>query len=177
MSAQPWQLNRHNLTVIVLGALAYASLWALTQLLSLPNLLVVSLRPAVAIPLVCGLLWGPVVGFGVGFLGMVLGDFVVSDNFPIYWDVGAGLLGAVAGCGALLLKSYTSWRSYLAAAAWSLLAVYVSLDYTVTRQVIYESLPAAAAWEGIFQPALISNSVNALILVPILLWLLRRFAR
>jgi len=172
-----WAMDRRRLIFIVIGGLIYGLLWALSHLVTLPNLLFISIRPAVAIPIFCGLMGGPVVGFGVGALGLFLGDFIVpGPAFAAYWDVSAGLLGLIAGLAGLTIKAYRSWWSYLAAELWALAAIYVSLDYITTRQVTYEAL-SQDPWASIFIPAFWSNSVNALILVPILIWGYHRFAK
>lgn len=172
-----WSIGKSQWLVMIAGALIYGALWALERQLTLPNLLFISIRPSVAAPLVCGLLWGPVVGFVVGALGLLLGDFVVpGPEFPIYWDVGAGLLGLVAGLSALVIRDFRSWREYVAAEVWALVAIYVSLDYVTIRQATYEG-PIQDPWNAIFMPAFISNSVNALILAPILIWVLQKIKR
>lgn len=177
MSYQLWNMDRRRIIAMVVGSLVYAILWALGYWVNLPNLLNVSIAPAVAIPIFCGLIWGPTVGFVVGVLGLFLGDFLVPDlSFAAYWDFGAGLLGFVAGLSTLALKFFQSWRDYVVAELWALLAIFISADYTVSHQVLYEGV-SGNAWEALFVPLFRSNSVNALILVPILIWIYHRFNR
>jgi membrane-bound metal-dependent hydrolase YbcI (DUF457 family) len=64
----------------------------------------------------------------------------------------------------------------VAAEVWALVAIYVSLDYVTIRQATYEG-PIQDPWNAIFMPAFISNSVNALILAPILIWVLQKIKR
>ncbi|MFQ5578362.1 MAG: ECF transporter S component [Anaerolineae bacterium] len=173
-----WQVNRKQVIIMLAGAVVYGLLAWLTNIAQLPNLLVVSLRPAVAIPIVCGLVWGPLVGLGVGGLGTLLADFLTPGaSVTLYWAVGGSLLGLAPGLAMPAMQQYRTWRRYLLAEAAALAGVYLSLDYTVVRQVTYESLAPAVAWDGIFGPAFVSNSVNALILTPLLLWLYYRVFR
>ncbi|MEM7034565.1 MAG: ECF transporter S component [Chloroflexota bacterium] len=174
MSHQVWGVDRQRLIVIVVGSIVYAILWSLEYLLNLPNLLNVSILPAVAIPIFCGLIWGPTVGFIVGALGVFLGDYFVTDiDFALYWDFGAGLLGLIAGLSTTTARFFQSWRDYLVAELWVLLSIYVSLDYTVSRQVLYEG--ASSGWDALFVDAFRNLSINALILVPVLIWIYYRF--
>ena len=169
-----WRLDRQRSFIALIGALIYGLLWSLGHLLTLPNLLFISIRPAVAVPIFCGLMWGPVVGFIVGALGLFLGDFITPLDFPLYWEVSAGLLGLTAGLAGFFGLDYRSWRSYLTAEIWALIAVYVSLDYITVRQVAYEAL-SQDPWGAIFMPVFITNSANALVLIPILIWVYRRW--
>ena len=172
-----WSIGRSQLVVMIVGALIFGAIWALERQLTLPNFLFISIRPSVVVPLVCGLMWGPLVGFVVGALGLFLGDFMVpGPDFPLYWDVGAGLLGLVAGLSILAIKHFRSWRGYVAAEVWVLVAIYLSLDYVTIRQTTYEG-PIQDAWNAIFMPVFISNSVNALILVPIVIWVIQKIKR
>jgi len=171
-----WTVDRQRGAAMLAGAAAYGLLLWLTDALQLPNLLVVSLAPAVAIPIFCGLVWGPVAGFVAGALGSALANLLSPGLAPgLFWMMGHGLLGLVAGISLLLGRDYRRWTDYLLAEVWTLAAVYISLDYRVLREVSYGALSPSAAWEGVFGPALLSHSVNALILVPALLWLYHRW--
>jgi uncharacterized membrane protein len=164
------KLSGQQIIIIVAGAIIYGLLSWLDSTVQLPAILIVTLKLAVVVPIFCGLIGGSVVGFLVGFLGSILADVLNPElSFLLYWYVGSGLLGLIPGIGASFLRLSRSWQCYLLAELMALAGVYVSLDYLVSRQVIYEALPPASAWEGIFSPAFLNNSVSALILTPILL--------
>ena len=55
------------------------------------------LRPAVAIPISIGILFGPLPGFVVGAIGNVICDAVALGRVSICGPVGSGLMGLVAG--------------------------------------------------------------------------------
>ncbi len=172
-----WTVDWRRITGMLVGAVIYGLLLWLADALLLPNLLVVSLAPAVAIPIFCGLVWGPVAGFGAGALGSALANGLSPGLAPgVFWAVGHGLLGLVAGISLLMGRTYRRWTDYLLAEVWTLVSVFVSLDYRMLGETSYGGLSASAAREGVFGPAFLSHSVNALILVPVMLWLYHRWA-
>ena len=158
-----WQINQKSVVVIVVGTLAYGALWGLEFMVSIPNLLFISLRPSVAIPIFCGLIWGPIVGFVVGAVGVFWGDFIVTGlDFPWYYDLSAGLLGLVAGFAMLMLRKAHGWRYFLLVEAWSLAAVFVSVLVSTGGETIF------AGAQFIFGISFVNLAVSALIFVPIL---------
>ena len=172
-----WAMDWRRITGMLAGAAAYGLLLWLTDALQLPNLLIVSPAPAVAIPVFCGLVWGPVAGFMAGALGSALANWLSPGLAPgVFWAAGHGLLGLVAGISLLWGRDYRRWTDYLLAEVWALVSVFVSLDYRLLGEVSYGGLSPSAAREGVFGPAFLSHSVNALILVPVLLWLYHRWA-
>lgn len=92
-----WTVGTREVVYMAIGAALYGVLSFATNTLSLPSVSLVSLRPAIVIPIFFGVVFGPAVGFFTGFVGNVLGDALTGWGvFPI-WDVGNGLIGLVAG--------------------------------------------------------------------------------
>lgn len=92
-----WKIGTREVVFMAIGAALYGVLSWATNILALPSVSLVSLRPAVVIPIFFGVLFGPAVGFFTGFVGNVLGDALTGWGvFPI-WDLGNGLIGLVAG--------------------------------------------------------------------------------
>ena len=81
--------------ITVLGALAYAGVSWLTNFMQLADALGVDLRPGIAIPIIMGFVYGPAVGFAVGFAGNALGDLASFHVFYWNWSLGNGLMGMV----------------------------------------------------------------------------------
>jgi uncharacterized membrane protein len=92
-----WKVSTREVVFMAIGAALYGVLSWATNLLQLPSVSLVSLRPAIVIPIFFGVVFGPAVGFFTGFVGNVLGDALTGWGvFPI-WDLGNGLIGLVAG--------------------------------------------------------------------------------
>ncbi len=92
-----WVFGTRQVVYSAVGAALYGVLSWATNVIQLPSVSLVSLRPAVVIPVFFGLAFGPAVGFFTGFVGNVLGDALTGWGvFPI-WDLGNGLIGLVPG--------------------------------------------------------------------------------
>lgn len=92
-----WKVGTREVVFMAIGAALYGVLSWATNILQLPSVSLVSLRPAVVVPIFFGVVFGPAVGFFTGFVGNVLGDALTGWGvFPI-WDLGNGLIGLVAG--------------------------------------------------------------------------------
>jgi uncharacterized membrane protein len=92
-----WQFGTREVVYAAIGAALYGVLSWATNLFPLPSISLVSLRPAIVIPVFFGVAFGPVVGFFVGFVGNVLGDALTGWGVYPLWDVGNGLIGLVPG--------------------------------------------------------------------------------
>ncbi|MEM7309831.1 MAG: ECF transporter S component [Planctomycetota bacterium] len=79
------------------GAALYGVLSWLTNLLHLPSASLISARPAIVVPIFFGYAFGPGVGFFTGLVGNGIGDALTGWGFYPQWDLGNGLVGAVAG--------------------------------------------------------------------------------
>jgi uncharacterized membrane protein len=92
-----WKFGTREVVYAAIGAALYGVLSWATNIIQLPSISLVSLRPAIVIPIFFGVVFGPAVGFFSGFVGNVLGDALTGWGvFPI-WDLGNGLIGLVAG--------------------------------------------------------------------------------
>lgn len=94
---QLWKVGTREVVYMAIGAALYAVLsWAF-NLLPIPSVSSVALRPAIVIPIFFGMTFGPAVGFFTGFVGNVLGDVLTGWGVSPTWDIGNGLVGLVAG--------------------------------------------------------------------------------
>src|SRR5437867_12399346 len=89
--------DRRTIITIAIGSLVYAAFNLIPDPLSVPGLQTIGVRPSIAIPVVMGLLFGPVAGFFVGLLGSVTSDVLGFGEPFLNWDIGDGLIGLVAG--------------------------------------------------------------------------------
>lgn len=127
-----------KLLYIAAGSAAYAALNLLTEQVSVPGLEVV--RPGIAVPVLCGLLFGPFVGLGVGFLGST-GSDLLTFGFYWNWSLGNGLVGMVAGLGPFLFSRIRrQWLTIFAAAAVGAIAVVLGAGLTAITDVFVANL-------------------------------------
>ncbi len=92
-----WAFGTRQVVYAAIGAALYGVLSWLTNVVQLPSISLVALRPAIVIPVFFGVAFGPVVGFFAGFVGNILGDALTGWGVYPLWDVGNGILGLVAG--------------------------------------------------------------------------------
>ncbi len=122
-----WRISTREVVYMAIGAALYGVLSWATNVIQLPSVSLVSLRPAIVIPVFFGVVFGPAVGFFAGFVGNVLGDALTGWGvFPI-WDIGNGLIGLVAG----LAVAFAGNRRNLNV----LLAIVVAVGLLVTLMI------------------------------------------
>ncbi len=92
-----WQVDTRVVVYSAIGAALYGVFSWITNVLALPSVSNVSLRPAIVLPVFFGFAFGPVVGFFTGFVGNVLGDALTGWGVYPVWDIGNGLIGLVCG--------------------------------------------------------------------------------
>jgi uncharacterized membrane protein len=127
-----------KLVYIAAGSAAYAVVNLLTENLSLPGIQVV--RPGIAIPILCGVLFGPIVGFLVGLLGSTSSD-LLTFGFYWNWSLSNGLVGLIAGLMPLLgSRIRQRWLSIAAAAAVGALAIVLGAGLAALTDVFVANL-------------------------------------
>ncbi|MFN8534293.1 MAG: HAMP domain-containing protein [Dehalococcoidia bacterium] len=196
MNRQIRLFGRREAIALVVGIVLYGVTSWLTSFLNLSvNAINVNLvlRPAVVVPILMGFFYGPVVGFGVGFFGNALGDWLTFNGANpafiarafTFWHshLGNGLLGFVPGLYAWLLKPrYRTFREVMIALAVAVLAVAIGMGTSSLFDFWLCRAEAPAPWcraigpsfEFIvttrFIPLFTSNAINTLILVPIVMY-------
>jgi uncharacterized membrane protein len=92
-----FSISTRDVVMMAIGAGLYGVLSWVFNIVPVPSVSLVSLRPVVAIPIFFGFAFGPAVGFFTGAFGNVLGDALTGWGvFPV-WDIGNGLIGLVPG--------------------------------------------------------------------------------
>jgi len=164
-----WKFGTREVVYAAIGAALYAVLGIATNLLQLPSAGNVSFRPAVAIPLFFGIAFGPVVGFIAGFLGNIISDLISGYGFWVWWDIGNGLMGLVAGLMAFSFVSFKDKGTLLKAELYVVLGVVVGMGVASLSEMWVSGADINTVIFGNFVPALVANLINGLILVPILM--------
>ena len=108
--AEMFKLDTRDVVMMAIGAALYGVLSWVFNIVPVPSVSLVALRPVVAIPIFFGFAFGPLVGFFTGAFGNVLGDALTGWGvFPV-WDIGNGLMGLVAGLAGMYLTGESRGR-------------------------------------------------------------------
>lgn len=164
-----WGIGVRQVVFMALGAALYGGLSYLTNILQLPATSNVSFRPGIVIPLFFGAVFGPWVGLFTGGVGNFLGDYISGYGVFWNWDVGNGIVGLIAG-----LTLYFTWGRYYRVASivtaeiFGVVGIVVGLGFAAYSDIWVSKYDWAAA-TGNFVPAALSDLVNGIILLPILL--------
>lgn len=168
-TAGVWGINVRQIVYAALGAALYGGLGYLTNFvqLSAGN---VSFRPAIVIPLLFGVLFGPWVGLFTGAVGNLLGDLISGYAMYWNWDLGNGLLGFIAGLVVIYTAGrYFSRRNYILAEVFSAVGIIVGIAFAAYNETWLSKYTFGAVTATYFVPAVLSDLINGLILLPILL--------
>jgi hypothetical protein len=186
-----WEVGTREVVYMAIGAALYGVLSWLTNALALPSISLVSLRPAVAIPLFFGWVFGPAVGFFAGAMGNILGDFLTGWGVFPTWDLGNGLMGLIAGLAAPLpapsgslsgaeaerLRQSEAAKArpegtiarLLPAVGASCVAVLLGMGFAAASSIYVNGYSPQQAFVGEFLPAASTNLLMAGVFVPMLL--------
>jgi energy-coupling factor transport system substrate-specific component len=164
-----WSFGTREVVFAAIGAALYAVLTIATAGIQIPGAANVNFRPAVAIIYFFGLVFGPIVGFITGALGNTLADLLAGFGFWPWWGLGNGLMGFVAGLFAPYMTNYRALRDLIIAEV----AVVLSTAVGMFVASLSEMWVSGADWATVigvnFVPAFVSNIINGLVLVPLLL--------
>jgi uncharacterized membrane protein len=111
--ADMFKIGTRDVVMMAIGAALYGVLSWVFNIVPVPSVSLVSLRPVVAIPIFFGFAFGPAVGFFTGAFGNVLGDALTGWGvFPV-WDIGNGLMGLIPGLAGMYLMGRTRGQTRL----------------------------------------------------------------
>jgi len=164
-----WSFGTRVVVYAAIGAALYGVLSWVFNFLQLPASGNVAFRPAVVIPLFFGIAFGPIVGFITGFLGNIIGDLLSGYGFWIWWDLGNGLIGLVAGLCAGMMVDYKRTKDLVTAEIFVVLACAVGMFVASVSEMWVSGLNFATAMTTTFVPAFVTNIINGLILTPLLM--------
>ncbi len=188
-----WRLGRRELRAMVIGVALYGILSWLTNVFHL-QAADLQIRPSVAVPIVFGFIFGPVVGFVTGAVGNLTTDlmsgllpyppvqpigFALVDFLRSYlfnWQIGNGIMGLIPGLAALSYRRYYTLKDQLRALPFAVLGIVVGIGLAAfTHPWVDLSVDLSTAYSSYFVPVVRVNLINALVLVPILLFNYERF--
>lgn len=169
MEKKWYAFGTREVVYAALGAALYGVLSFATNMLALPAAGNVALRPAVCIPMFFGVAFGPWVGFISGFLGNIIGDALSGWGFWFWWDLGNGIMGLIPGFAGLLIRDFRSVRSLVIADVLSALGAIVGMLLASLSEMWVSGVDFSTAIVGYFVPAALTDIVNGVILVPILM--------
>ena len=94
-----WEVGTREVVYMAIGAALYAVFSFLFNgtVFVVPSVSQVALRPAIAIVMFFGYVFGPVVGFFTGAVGNMVGDALTGFGLSPQWSVGNGLIGLISG--------------------------------------------------------------------------------
>ena len=169
MEKKWYSFGTREVVFAALGAALYGVLSFATNMLALPAAGNIALRPAVCIPMFFGVVFGPWVGLISGFLGNIIGDALSGWGFWIWWDIGNGLMGMIPGFAMLMISDYREVRSLVIADVFVVIGAVVGMGFSSLTEILFSGLDFATAFGGYFVPAALTDIVNGVILVPILM--------
>lgn len=121
--SEMFKISTREVVMMALGAALYGVLAWVFNIVPVPSVSLVALRPVVVIPIFFGFVFGPAVGFFTGAFGNVLGDALTGWGvFPI-WDIGNGLMGLIPGLAGLYLMKKAGDQGRLNILQWIAIAV------------------------------------------------------
>jgi len=169
--ARVWNISAVRYIVYAaLGAALYGGLSYLTNVIQLPSAGNVSFRPGIVIPLLFGVLFGPWVGLFAGGIGNLLGDWISGYGVYWNWDVGNALIGLIAGLAIYYTRGrYFKTRAYVIAEIFSAVGIIVGIAFASYTEIWLSKQSFVAATVGYLLPAGLSDLINGLVLLPILL--------
>ncbi len=162
-----------QIVAMAVGAALYAALTIPFNVLNIPGLYLIAVRPTVAIPILFGFVFGPITGFVAGFLGNIGADFFSFGGFFWNWDIGNGLIGAIPGIGYYVVKrtDWTKVKGLVAAAVLAVVGSTVGIGFAAGTDFVFQiGLNTIEAAAGEFLGAGVTDMVNGAILTPILLY-------
>jgi energy-coupling factor transport system substrate-specific component len=116
-----------------------------------------------------GVAFGPIVGFITGFLGNIISDMLSGFGFWPWWDLGNGLLGLFTGLVAFSFIRYRDIRTIVKVELFVILGVVVGMGVASLSELWVSGVDMATTIAQNFLPAAISDIINGVILVPILM--------
>jgi energy-coupling factor transport system substrate-specific component len=175
--SEPPSMKR-MLSVVCIGSILYGVLNALSNHLLLPTAPVIAFRPQAALPMTAGLVYGPVVGFLTGFMGNLLGDGLSGYGLLNFWHwhIGNGIMGCIPGLLHLLgIRRITTIRDFGAAELSVVISSAGCVGFAVLADVLWvKQLSFPQSMNSWIWPAFLTDTVNGLVLVPLLLLFWKR---
>lgn len=163
-----WAFGTRQVVYAAIGAALYGILAWSSSFIPLPAAGNVQFRPAVAVLVMFGSVFGPWVGLATGLLGNIIAD-ALGGGFWWNWSVGNGLIGLVSGLALNRLTSLREPRSLAIAVGFGVAGNLVGMLFSSLSEIVVSAIDVNTALIGYFTPAFLGNAVVTIILLPILL--------
>ncbi|MHA1323951.1 MAG: ECF transporter S component [Candidatus Helarchaeota archaeon] len=169
-----WYVNRESLLPLIIGIFAYVGLETLFVLMNIPHqmfiLVYVAFFPAIAIPMVMGARYGPIIGFLTGFGGKLLADAILYGGIWILWPFSFGIMGLIPGLisSNYYIGKYTKGPNLIRLSLFSLLAALVGSLIPSIISIFIEQLGLFLPLVFYFIPLFFTATFNGVLLSPIL---------
>ena len=164
-----WQFGAQEVLYSAIGAALFMVLEVATNFSNIPAADHVSFRPAVVIPMFLGVAFGPWVGLLSGLAGKIFGDLMSEQGFWPWWDLGYGLMGFLPGLIWPGLRNYRRVREILKAEGMLVLGAGIGMGLASVSEIWVSHVTFAETVKIYFLPEFLSNIVNGLALVPVLI--------
>jgi energy-coupling factor transport system substrate-specific component len=162
-----------QIVAMAVGTVLYAALTIPFNVFQIPGAGLIAVRPTVAVPMLFGIVFGPITGFVAGLLGNILSDFASFGGFFWNWDIGNGLLGAIPGIAYFVIKrtDWTKAKTLAIAAVLAVVASVVGIGFAAMADYAFQiGLSTLDAVLLEFNSAAWTDAINGAILTPILLY-------
>ncbi|NVM52275.1 MAG: ECF transporter S component [Candidatus Helarchaeota archaeon] len=169
-----WQIGKESLIPLLIGIFAYLGLETLLVILGHPHqmyiVVYVAIFPAIAIPMVMGAKYGPIVGLLTGFGGKLLADLILYGGVWILWPIGFGLMGFITGLtyNNYYLGKYSKGSSLFRLSLLALLAAVVGTLVPTMLSIFTEELGLFLPLVFYFLPLFFTAIFNGMIFTPII---------
>jgi len=188
ISNAQWSIGKRESIAMVMGILLYAGITSITSFANLGEAIGGDIRPAIVIPIFFGFVFGPIVGFVVGAGGNFLYDAYagwlqfpltpstgnlfadVTIGLLLNWEIGNGLIGFVPGLRALYHRRYFTWQEQLWAIAFLAVGIVGGVGFAAFTDIFLYSNADLNMFVTQFVPIVRVNLLNAILLVPLLLF-------
>jgi energy-coupling factor transport system substrate-specific component len=183
-----WSVGKRELVAMAVGVILYAGITGITSFANLGEAIGGDIRPAIAIPIFFGFVFGPVVGFVVGAVGNLIYDAYAGWlQFPLTpstgslfhdlviglllnWEIGNGFIGFVPGLRALHHRRYRSLREQAVALVFLVFGIVGGVGFASLTDLLIYPTADINTFLTQFPPIVWVNLLNALLLVPLLLF-------
>lgn len=170
--------NIKSILLIILGSILYG----VVSLIGFPVSPNTYFRISIALLTIIGTLFGPLIGFLVGFIGHVINDTLLWGSVWWSWVFISGILGLFAGLINLDsdfniksddIKSKHIIKMYLL----SLISIFVAGFISSLGDIILYRVPASVVWIEIIIVSISNYIIIALLGIPSVLFISKRYKR
>lgn len=169
-----WSITTRTIVYAAIGAALYAVFNLISFGFVLPGTQEVSVRPHYGLLTFFGFAFGPVVGFLTGLVGNIVGDFLSGYGAftSWHWSLANGVAGLLAGVlgvyfagRATATGSRALWAAVAGVIATVIGFIVIFLGLVVTPELDFNTILTTE-----YIPVIVSNSIAAAIVTPILVF-------